>query len=92
MTETDVDHVLASLIDTLAAIEHERWSHWQKYLHSKCVANPDGTLTVPQSFAEKWAKQASTSYSDLSADEQKSDREQVQRYLPVIATAIKSAV
>jgi hypothetical protein len=91
MPAQSIDAILSSLLEPLAAIEHERWSHWQNYLHSKCVPNPDGSLTVPAELVEKWALQASTPYADLTEKEQESDREQVQRYIPLIANTIKSA-
>jgi hypothetical protein len=40
MPDATPDHldVLQSreLIETLAAVEHERWSHWQRHVHSQC--------------------------------------------------------
>lgn len=90
MTNMDFDCVLTSLTEQLAAIEHERWSHWQKYLHGKCIANPDGTLTIPKDLVEKWSRQAAMPYADLGDAEKDSDREQVRRYLPVIADAVRS--
>ena len=76
------------LLESLAAVEHERWSHWQRYLHSKCEAGEDGALTIPAAFVEHWSKQMSTPYDELSEKEKDSDREQVQRYLPIIADAL----
>ena len=74
----DVDAVLYGLMDELAAIEHERWSHWQRYMHSKGVRQADGSLVL------------ATDYHDLSAKEKQSDRDQVSRYLPLIATALNA--
>ena len=91
MHNQGVENVLSSLVEVLAAIEHERWSHWQNHLHSKCIANPDGTLTIPSECAERWSKQASTPYADLTESERESDRDQVRQYLPVIAAALKAA-
>lgn len=73
------------LIEKLAAIEHERWAHWQKYLHSLCQLNSDGSLTIPTSLVNKWNKQIETDYKDLSEKEKDSDREQVMKYLPLIS-------
>ena len=72
------------LIEKLAAIEHERWAHWQSYLHSKCKENNDGSLTIPKELVERWNTQIETHYSDLTEEEKESDREQVMKYLHYI--------
>lgn len=72
------------LIEILAAIEHDRWSHWQSYLHSKCKKNDDGSLTIPRELVEKWNAQIETNYYDLTEKEKESDREQVMKYLNYI--------
>lgn len=68
------------LHERLAAIEHERWTDWQKYLHSACVKNDDGSLTIPVHLVEHWEKQINTPYKKLTEAEKNSDREQVDRY------------
>jgi hypothetical protein len=86
----DVDAILDGLLDKLAAIEHERWSYWQRYVHSKGSRQADGSLILPAKLVERWDRQAATHYEDLSAKEKESDREQVSRYLPIIAAAFKA--
>ena len=76
------------LIEELASVEHERWSHWQRYLHEQCVSGADGSLTIPADLVRQWTTQMNTPYTQLSEKEKDSDREQVQRYLPIIATAL----
>lgn len=80
------------LLEELAAIEHERWSHWQRYLHDQCAPGPDGSLIIPGSQARRWSTQMNTPYSRLSDDERESDREQVRRYLPIIARMLDQAI
>jgi hypothetical protein len=77
-----------TLLDQLAAAEHERWAHWQQYVHDHCTSNPDGSLTIPAALAERWSVQIKTPYSELSDQEKESDRDQVRRYLPIIQHAI----
>lgn len=72
------------LLEALAAVEHERWSHWQRYLHSRCQQRPDGTLVIPAELARRWTEQMTTPYEALSEREQESDREQAHEYLAVI--------
>ena len=79
----------ARLLESLAAVEHERWSHWQRYLHSQCQRGSDGSLTIPPELVDRWSAQASTPYADLSDAEKESDRDQVRRYLPVIADTLR---
>lgn len=78
-----------SLMETLAAIEHGRWSHWQKYLHEQCKRNEDGSLTIPADLVSRWTIQANTDYSELSEKEKNSDREQVLLYMPVLIDFLK---
>jgi hypothetical protein len=74
----------AALIDALAAIEHERWAHWQRYLHSKGRIQDDGSLLLPAELVERWERQIDTKFENLSEDEKDSDREQVLKYLPLV--------
>ncbi|WP_416637557.1 hypothetical protein [Pseudomonas sp. OHS18] len=75
---------LEALKEQLAAIEHARWSHWQKYMHKKCIRNSDGSLTIPKELVVKWDNQSRTVYADLTEKEKQSDREQVDKYLPLL--------
>lgn len=77
----------AALVEKLASIEHERWSHWQNYMHGKCELRSDGSLVMPKSLVDRWRRQASTPYEELSEDEKESDREQVRKYLPIVKEA-----
>lgn len=92
-TADEVESVLNSpaLLEELAALEHERWSHWQRYMHSQCEATDDGGLLIPPELVEQWTTQLSTPYSTLTDREKESDREQVRRYLPKIVSALRDA-
>jgi len=81
---------LAELRDDLATIEHERWSHWQQYMHEKCfaAAGEPGALVIPSDLVARWEKQAATPFAGLSETEKNSDREQVDRYLPLLANRL----
>ena len=79
-----------SLTDKLAEVEHERWSHWQRYMHSKGTRLRDGSLLLPAELVERWDHQIGTKFKDLTEDEKESDREQVRKYLPVIEAAVTS--
>jgi hypothetical protein len=87
MRRKEVDEVLASLVEKLAALEHKRWAHWQRYMHSKGSRLPDGSLILPAELVARWEKQIDTNYVKLSDVEKESDRDQVRKYLPVIASA-----
>jgi hypothetical protein len=83
---------LEELVEVLAAVEHERWCHWQRFMHGKCIRQGDeGDLLIPADLVKRWEKQINTPYSQLSNKEKESDREQVRRYLPlIIATLSKN--
>ena len=72
------------LREKLAAIEHERWAMWQNYVHSYLTWNNDlSAWVLPHEQKDRWQSQTRTPYSMLSEKEKQSDREQVDRYLPL---------
>lgn len=71
------------LMEQLAAIEHERWADWQRYLHGKCDVMANIGLVIPFPLYDHWNRQINTPYAELSEVEKESDREQVRRYLPL---------
>jgi hypothetical protein len=89
MNQSEINAFLNGLVEELASIEHERWAHWQQYLHGKGMKQPDGSLILPASLVRRWEIQMATSYKDLSESEKQSDREQVYRYLPLISEEIR---
>ena len=58
------------LKERLADIEHQRWSHWQRYMHSKIIpSDKDGISEIGTELIERWSRQINTDYSDLSEQE-----------------------
>lgn len=89
MKRNEIEDAIYSILEDLAQIEHERWSHWQEYLHSKGHQQSDGSLLIPANLVEQWKRQIATPYAGLSEKEKESDRDQVMRYLPRIIAALK---
>lgn len=66
------------IIEQLAAIEHQRWSDWQKWVH---IVFNEGKFNE---FMPRWEKQINTEYRQLTREDQLKDIEQVKRYWPII--------
>ncbi|MEI6485484.1 MAG: hypothetical protein WCO11_04385 [Sphingomonadales bacterium] len=88
MTRAEIEARLAALIEPLAALEHERWAHWQRHLHAQGQLQGDGALLLPADKIARWQRQIDQPYAALSDAEQQSDREQVARYLPLLIAAL----
>lgn len=84
MTQNNISTVLNGMMEQLAAVEHERWSHWQRYMHGKGERQPDGSLVIPPQLVTRWERLMATPYEELTNAERESDREQVRRYLQTI--------
>ncbi|MCP1556618.1 hypothetical protein J2W78_004996, partial [Methylorubrum extorquens] len=52
--QKSVSETLNGMIEQLAAIEHERWAHWQRYMHSKGHRQSDGSLLIPAELVSQW--------------------------------------
>ena len=79
-----LDDEKKELVEKLADIEHQRWSDWQKYLHSRCTKDEEGNLIIPAKYVASLEWQIATPYAKLSEQEKDSDREQVTRYWDLI--------
>ena len=68
--------------ERIAAVQHEIWSHWMRYLFSVCgELNDDGSATIPAYNVERWHRQMATGYADLTDKERESDRNQADKVL-----------
>ena len=81
-----VESINESFLEEAAALEHERWARWQKYLHSKLVlpSQDNGWAWLPKKMYQRWERQIKTPYSELSEEEKESDRKEVRKYFPLI--------
>lgn len=92
MEDSKIKQALEDAREELSAIEHERWAHWQAYMHSKCQKQPDGSLIIPADLVRTWERQIATVYTDLSDKEKQSDREQVDKYLPFLHNFLSNRI
>ena len=69
------------LIEYLAALEHERWSNWQAYVHNLCIKNEDGSLTIPKKYVYHWNWEIALKYKDLPDNIKESDRKEVYKIM-----------
>jgi hypothetical protein len=67
--------------ELLADLCHKQWSGWMEYLFSKCENNSDGSVTIPKEFVDRWKRQLSTDYDNLSEKEKDSDRIEADKFL-----------
>jgi len=81
------------LREQLSNLSHEIWSHWMRYMFSRCQPNEEeGTLTIPAWAVQRWGRQLDTPYNELTEEEKNSDREQADKitkllgeyFLPVV--------
>jgi hypothetical protein len=75
----------SKMLDQIADLQHEIWSHWLRYLFEVSLQNDDGTVTVPADKVERWKRQMITKYADLSDNEQNSDLEQARKIVDLIS-------
>lgn len=78
------DVVFDAWLEGLAEDAHSVWSHWMKYLFSRCkpiqregrgIGWTSGDVAIPYALAERWTRQMNTPYVRLSEKEKQSDRD-----------------
>lgn len=85
----DFDLKADPMREKLAALCHEQWSGWMKYLFSKC---PDYTETgatiINPDYENRWVRQMETPYAELSEAEKDSDRKEADRFLAILSAGL----
>lgn len=71
------------LRSALAAVQHDIWAHWMRYLFSVGDRVDDGSVLIPADKVKRWERQIHADYDDLSEEEQASDLEQADKVLSV---------
>jgi len=74
--------------EVLADVSHEIWSHWMRWMFTCGEIQNDGSWVMPASLVERWHRQMSTSYADLTEKERDSDREQADKILAALGGII----
>lgn len=80
--------------EELAALCHDQWSHWMKYLFSKSSTlrmnskelNTEinyGKL-IPKELVDRWERQMYTPYEELTEKEKESDRKEADKFINLI--------
>jgi hypothetical protein len=72
------------LRERLAALEHDRWSRWERYREGTA----GGTHASGEPNEERWRRQRETPYEDLTGPEKESDREEADRTLAIVGPAV----
>lgn len=74
-----------ALREQLAALAHEQWSGWMRYLFGKCTYPGPSGVRMPSEWAERWMRQMNTPYAELSEAEKESDRLEADRVLDLVS-------
>ena len=72
------------VVDRLAAIEHERWSGWMRYLFTKGKHRPSGGFEIEAASVVHWHRQMEMPYENLTENEKESDRKEVRKTLAAL--------
>ena len=70
--------------EMLAALAHEQWSGWMRYMFGKGLRHSDGSITIPASLVNRWDRQMDTPYSNLTEHEKQSDRNQADKVIAAL--------
>lgn len=70
--------------EKLAALCHEQWSGWMKYMFSKSKLSSAGCIIIPKDLVDRWCKQMNTPYKKLSEEEKNSDRAEADKFIKLI--------
>jgi hypothetical protein len=79
-----MNDAMNDLIEQIAAVQHEIWVHWMRFLFACGELRQDGSVVIPPEKVARWQSQMDRAYSDLSESEKASDRDQALKVMQVI--------
>lgn len=71
----------AEMREPLAALAHEQWSGWMRYMYGLASETVSGELIIPRGSVERWKRQMNTPYAELPEAEKASDRVEAEKVL-----------
>jgi hypothetical protein len=76
---------VSELREKLAALAHEQWAGWMRYLFKRTYSEPGmGSKVIPYDSAFRWERLMNTPYEKLTEQEKESDRAEADRVLAVL--------
>jgi len=63
-----------AIIEIMAALEHNRWSLWQKSLRDRGNTGDNGELVIPSDYAGQLRRMSSVTYDELTDGEKQFHR------------------
>jgi hypothetical protein len=72
------------LRERLAAVQHEIWAHWMRYLFSRTLGGNAEGVIIPNDLVIRWQRQADAPYARLAESERESDRHQADKVLAIL--------
>ncbi len=67
------------LLEALANLEHERWSHWMRWLFDHWT----------EDNIARWKQQMQTPYADLPEHSKESDRKEARKTLALLSKVVE---
>jgi len=89
---TKLKKLIISLTESLADLEHDRWSRWERYRQS--LVDRLNSFPTPQEEFERvegWKRKREIAYSQLTEQEKESDRIEAKKTQELILEAIDDA-
>ena len=78
------------MVEVLAAVEHDRWSSWEKY-REKCVA--EGKREgEDETHEQRWSRLRAMSYDDLEESSKESDRVEARKTIAAIVAKCSTSM
>lgn len=71
--------------EKIAALCHEQWSGWMKYLFARCYFTRDGAPVIAKEDYQRWDRQTRTPFDKLGDGEKNSDRKEADRFIALIS-------
>lgn len=75
-------------LEPVAALAHEVWVGWMRYLYEVSSFSDNDDLIVPAEYVRRWRRQMDARYTELPEGEKASDREIAQRYWNAVIAAL----
>lgn len=81
---SDEREMIAEKREELAELAHSQWSGWMEYMFAWGRVEEHGCFIIPKELYERWSRQMTTPYSQLSEREKDSDRKEADRVIAML--------